>query len=310
VALSRKFIWVLVDRDKSPDLVKKYNVSGYPALITINDKQQKIHRFAGFKKPKEFMAELEEALKRWQLHNDGKEWDTPAPRPETICAGAKIETFKAPATAVCAGIAFLGGDLWLGQTGKLYKIDPKNGEVKATYDLPESTMDLCTDGKVLYSVPSSWTAGSPISTIDPATGKVTGELVTAANKKNKHSGANGIEFVGGQLVVLEGMGGVLNVVDPKTGEITESIKTKETWQGGLAFDGTVYLLGSRTHVTWMSPKGETLKKVAVNYPIRSLGVVDGVVWAMEQPIFGHDKDHKSIQLWPQETKVYKLTFDK
>jgi len=310
VALSRKFIWVLVDRDRSPELVKKYNLSAYPSLITINDKQQKIHRFSGFKKPAEFNAELEGALKRHTLYKDGKEWDAPDPRPAKICDGAAVETFKAPATGVCAGIAFLGGDLWLGQGGRLYKLDPKSGEVKGTFDLPESTMDLCTDGRALYALPSSWTAGAPIREIDPATGKASREIVTEANKKNKHSGANGIEFVDGKLVVLEGMRGILSLVDPRTGEIASQVQTKETWLGGLAFDGTNFIAGSRTHVTWISPKGETLKKVAMNYPVRSLGAADGVVILMEQPVFGFDKDHQPIQVWPRETNVYRLTFDK
>jgi outer membrane protein assembly factor BamB len=310
VALSRKFIWVLVDRDKSPELVKKYNLSAYPSLITINEKQEKIHRFSGFKKPPDFKAELEDALKRHQLYKDGKEWDTPAPRAAAICDGAAIASFKAPATAVPSGFASLGGDLWLGQGGKLYKLDPKTGEVKGTFDLPESTMDLCTDGKVLYAVPSSWTAGAPIREIDPATGKAGREIVTEANRKNKHSGANGIEFVDGKLVVLEGMRGTLHVVDPASGEIASTVATRETWIGGLAYDGTNYVAGGRTHLAWISPKGETVKKVAVNYPVRSVGVADGVLLLMEQPVFGYDKEHKSIQLWPRETNVYRLTFDK
>lgn len=309
MALSRKFIWVLIDRDKNPELVKKCNMSAYPTLLTFGAKQEKVHRFSGFRKPKEFIAQLEDALKRWELYRKGEEWDTPDPRPDKICDGATIETFKAPSEEVAAGIAAIGDDLWIAHIGRLFKLDAKGG-VKETYELPAGVMDLTTDGKTLFAVKSGWTAGEAIVEIDPATGKVAREITTAAMKKNKYHGANGIEFVGGKLVVLEGMNGLLHVVDPATGDIEKAVKTSEKWLGGLGHDGTHYLVGSREKLYWIDGDGKTVKSAAMNYPLRSIGFAAGAVLVIEQPVFGYDKEHKNVRIWPKETKVYKLTFGK
>ena len=34
---------------------------------------------------------------------------------------------------------------------------------------------------------------------------------------------------------------------------------------------------------------------------------DGALYLMEQPVFGHDKEHKRIRVWPRKTVIYKLT---
>ena len=48
------------------------------------------------------MEQLKEALKRYKLYKDGKEWDTPAPRPEKISDKGEIDTLPAPSDKVRA----------------------------------------------------------------------------------------------------------------------------------------------------------------------------------------------------------------
>ena len=49
------------------------------------------------------------------------------------------------------------------------------------------------------------------------------------------------------------------------------------------------------------------RRVAVNYPVRCLTWHDGALYLMEQPVFGHDKEHKRVRIWPKKTVIYKLT---
>lgn len=307
VALSKKFIWVEVNRDHTPDIPKKFNVSAYPSLITLGKNQEKVHRFSSFKKPPEFIAELTEALKRYDLYVSGKEWDTPNPRPETITGEGTLEVFPAPSKAVPAGIAMLGGDLWIGQVGTLFRLSTSTGEVLQSFPLNNSITDLCTDGRHLYGVESGWTAGKPIHQIDPATGETIRAIVTEANKQNKAYGAKGIACRDGKLYVLSGMEGVIHEVDPATGEVAAEIKSGEKWLAGLDFDGKHFVAGSRTDLFLIDPDGGgVVRRVPVNYPLRAVGAARGAYYLMEQPIFGFDTDNKQVQVWPKETVVYKL----
>ena len=85
MALSRKFLWVKVDRDVTPDVPKRFGVHAYPTLLTLGAKEEKVHRTSGFKKPPEFRAQLDDALRRVALYKAGKEWDEPNPRPASVC---------------------------------------------------------------------------------------------------------------------------------------------------------------------------------------------------------------------------------
>jgi hypothetical protein len=327
VALSKKFIWVEVNRDHAPggDIVKRFNVSAFPSLMTINQKSEEIYRFQAYMKPPAFVGELNEALRRWGLYKRGKAWDEPKPRPEKICNEGSIEAFPAPGAGVCGGMALVGGDLLVAQwpdripganeegreqqAATLYRIDPSNGSVKSKAPIPMAIADLCADGDVLYGIESGWTAGLPIHELDAATGRSLRAIVTEENKKNKAYGARGITTYQGRLFVLDGMVGIIHEVDKATGAIVRTLKTGEKWLAGLATDGDLLVAGSRTAIVWVKPEtGEVVRKVPVNYSIRALEASSGVLYVMEQPVFGYDKDHRWIQVWPRprDTVVYKL----
>lgn len=327
VAFSRQFHWVEINKDHAPGgaITKRFNVSAFPSFITINRAGQEIYRFQAYMKPPEFLKELTEALRRWRLFKSGRPWDDPNPRASKICEEGTIEMFRAPGSGVSGGLAFLGGDLLLAQwpdrlpggsdeeketpTATLYRLDVANGSVKARAPIPTAIADLCVDAGRLYGIESGWTAGLPIHEIDPATGKSVRAIVTEANKANKSYGAKGIAAWRGRLFVLDGMPGTIHEVDKVTGDIVRTLKTGEKWLAGLATDGDLLVAGSRTAIVWVTPEtGEVVRKVAVNYAIRALEAFDGAVYVMEQPVFGYDKDHRWIQVWPKpgETVVYKL----
>jgi hypothetical protein len=324
VALSRRFLWVEVNKDHPPgdEIAKRFNVSAYPSLITINRNQEEIYRFSAYKKPPEFTGELNEALRRWDLYRAGKPWDEPKPRPGQICEDATADTIKTPGSGVSGGLAFHGGDLMLVQwpdrlpgaddgerRATIYRLDSATGAVKNRAPISTSIADVCSDGQALFAVESGWTAGLPIHEIDPASGKSLRAIVTEENKKNKSYGAKGIACYRGSLFVLDGMPGTIFEVDKASGAILRTIQTSEKWLASLAVDGDLFVAGSRTAIFWIDPaSGKVVRKVPMNYQIRSLEVHDAVVYVMEQPVFGYDKDHHWIQVWPRpsETVIYKL----
>jgi len=309
VALSKKFIWVKINRDLTPDLPKRFSVSAYPWLILLGNNEEKVHRFSGFKKPKDFLELLEDGLRRFDLYKQGKEWDQPVGRPESLCSSATIETFPAPSQKIPNGLTFLGGFLWIAQQGELAKVDRKTGKAVQRFDLPQRVRDLCTDGRFLYGMEYSWTAGGPIHVIDPATGKVVREIVTEKNKQNRSMGAMGIAWKGDKLYVLAGMRGTLHEIDPKTGKELRVLKTGATWLSGLCFDSKHFVAGSRKKLHWLDAEtGKVVKSVPIHYPLRAIAAKNSALYAMEQPIFGHDKQHKRVQLWPKKMLVHKLTW--
>lgn len=300
-------MWVKVDRDATPALPKRFDVHAYPTLLTVGDHQEKVHRFKGYKKPAAFRAQLEEALRRWKLYRAGQEWDAPDPRPATICDAGAVESFPAPSEEVPSGLAFLDGSLWIAQQSELFRLDEK-GEVVAKYAIPPLVRGLCTDGKALYGMAYGWTAGDPIHVIDPATGKVTREIVTAANKKNRAKGAAGVAWRDGKLWLLAGMRGVLSEVDPSTGEVARTVQCEARGLSCLAFDGRHFVAGSREALFLIDPEtGKTVREIPVHYPLRAVAFRDGAYYLMEQPVFGHDVNHQRVRVWPKRTLVYKLT---
>ena len=327
VALSRRFLWVEVNKDHPPGdaIAKRFNVSAYPSFITINRKQEKIYRFSAYMKPPQFVGELNEALRRWNLYRAGQEWDDPASRPETICDQGTVETVRAPGSGVSGGIAVHGGDLLLAQwpdrlpgsgsdegrepSATLYRLDLATGAVKGKAPISTSIADVCSDGRTLFAVESGWTAGFPIHEIDVATGTNVRAIVTEENKKNKSYGAKGIACHRDRLFVLDGMPGTIHEVDKVTGGIVRTLTTGEKWLAGLAVDGDLFVAGSRTAIFWINPEsGQVVRKVPVNYQIRSIEAHGGAIYIMEQPVFGYDKEHRWIQVWPRpsQTVIYKL----
>jgi len=308
VAFSRQFTWVLVNRDETPEITKRYRVTAHPTLLFLNPKDEMIHRFSGYKLPAELLAEFFEAAGRWSQYRAGQPWDVKVPRPAGIITGKKVVRIPAPFPGPSSGLTVYGDDLFVAERGKLHRLDGKTGAVKKTIAVPESVLDLTTDGELLYALESGWTAGKPIHVIDPETDRIVRTIVTEANLEKKGFGAKGIAWRDGKLWVLEGMKGRLHQVDPKTGEILQTVSGKATWLSGLAWDGTRFVTGSRDAVVFLDPRsGAVSLSVPVQYRLRSVAVTGDDVLLMEQPIFGYDRKHERIQVWPEKNFIYRVS---
>jgi len=305
--VAKKFIWVYVDRDRTPDVPKKYGVMAYPSLLVLGKDDENVHRWAGFLKPKEYLAQLEEGLARHALYKDGKEWDAPKARPAKICDEGDVSTSTAPSDDLAGGLAPLGDALWVAQGPKLFRLDAK-GAVAKTVELKGITTGLCTDGKLLYAIDYGWTSGEPIRVVDPATGEVTREIVTEGNTKDRGMSAYGIVWKNGKLHALSGgRGGIIFEVDPADGKILSTIKTGVEWALGLGYDGAHFIIGSREHLTLLdAEKGSLVRRVPLNYGVRSIAFSGGAYLLMEQPVMGNDRRHQFQRILPKEMLIHRL----
>lgn len=310
MAFSRQFVWVTVNRDETPDVPKKYGVTSYPTLLFLNEKDEKIHRFKGFKESGKLLAEFFEAAGRWAQYRAGEKWDTPLPRPKEIITGRTAVKIAAPFEGVPSGLVAYGGDIFVAERERIHRIDAETGKVKAAIAGPLSVVDLTTDGELLYALEYGWTAGKPIHVVDPVTGKVVRKIVTEANAEKKAFGAKGIAWRDGKLWVLEGMKGLIHEVDPKTGDVLSTLTCGAKWVAGLAWDGKRFVTGGRESLFLIDgTSGKVSLEVPVNYRLRSVAVLKGEVLLMEQPIFGHDRKHKRVQVWPEKTWIYRVKID-
>jgi outer membrane protein assembly factor BamB len=159
---------------------------------------------------------------------------------------------------------------------------------------------------VLYALQTGWTKGDPILVLDPGDGRELRRVVTEANKTQRSSGASGIAFHADNLYVQTMLQG-LYIVDPKTGEIVAHLRNATRYVSGLAFDGAHLVTASREMLYLLDPKtAAVVRSVPLNYPVRSLTAAAGVYHLMEQPVWGHDRDHERQQVWPLEVWVHRL----
>ncbi len=304
MAKSKAFHWVLVDRDKTPGIPKRLNVRAYPSLLVLGHKQENIYRFQSFKLPAVFLPELEKGLARWQLYRADKPWELEPTRAPSLTQ-ASVRTIPAPSIQVPAGLAYIDGDLFVAQGNEVNEIDPRTGAHKARLPLPPSTMDITTDGKLLYCVKSTWDAEHPIVVVHPTTGREVGKITPKtpfAGKRRMSS--RGIAWANGHLYVLE-IFGKLHEVDPKDGALLRSRDIGKRWVFGLAFDGKDLVAGSRTALLTIDPDtAKVTNEHKTNYSLRSVGLDrKGHILCMEQPVWGHDKKHENVQVWPRPGKT-------
>lgn len=64
VQLSRKFVNIKVDGDKSPDIVKPYKIEGYPTIVFLNAKGKESRRIVGYKDADEFLKIMKQVVEK------------------------------------------------------------------------------------------------------------------------------------------------------------------------------------------------------------------------------------------------------
>ena len=307
-AASRRFHWVTVDRDTTPDIARYFNVSAYPSLIAIGAEREKVYRWSGYQRPEPFLDQLAEARRRFALYRRGEPWDVPDPRPVAVLDEGTIRTWPAPSEKVPSALVVLGDDLWVAQTGTLYRLDLVGGALRDSLDLnaltgTSSVRGPATDGRFLYAMQYGWTAGLPTFVIDPVAGRVVREIVTEEMKVNRYYGAHALTWAEGLLWVLHTR--KISAVDPATGDIVREIEPEETGFGGLTWNGEHLVVAGREALAWVDPvSGAIVRRLTANYPLRAVTWHEGTYYLMEQPVFGYNTSHERIRVWPERTLIY------
>jgi hypothetical protein len=280
-------------------------VSAYPSLLVLGREAENIYRFAGYEPPADFLPELDKGLARYAQYQKGEAWDIEPPRPAHIVDQGFVRSIPAPTMETPSGLCCLGEKLWVAQGAQLAELDAETGKVLRQVTLPASVRGLCSDGVLLYAVEYGWTAGEPIWVIDPTTMKPTRQIVTAANKQNKSYSAAAVACRDGRLWVLAAGGA--HAVDPATGEVQQVLALQGDRPMALAYDGQQFVTGGREDINFVDAgTGKTLRSVKTNYPVRALACHGGRLYVMEQPIWGFDRRHQRIQVWPQQTLIHVL----
>ncbi len=154
--------------------------------------------------------------------------------------GRVIKTLKAPGYWI-KGLAWDGQYLWATDdrggimkgdefhAGVLYKIDPKDGTVLATIDLPfNRPQDLAWDGKYLWVIDAET---HKLIQFDQHDGTTIKEFQDPAGH------GTGLTFDGEYLWVADHVRNELYMVEPKTGLVLLITKTPDEFARGLAWDG-------------------------------------------------------------------------
>lgn len=312
IELSRRFIWVKVNRDNTPEIPKQFSVSSYPSLITLGLGSEKIHRFSSYMLPDEFIPNLEEALSRYDVYKAGGEWEPEPTRPDSICDAGTVEVMPAPSEDNPSGLAVVDNDLWIMQGKSLFQTNLATGKVTNTYAAPRGALivDLATDGTNLYLASYGWSSGKPIYVVDPKTGKVTREIVTEANKQFRASSTRGLVYHDKSLWVLSGLSGTITQIDMKTGEKRRELQPDAKRLSALALKDGKFITGTGDAILTVDPEtAKVTERTPTNYPVRSVATQGHAIFLMEQPIWDFDTQNKRVRVWPKETKIHKLILD-
>ena len=60
---AKKFISLKIDADVETDLASKYGVQGLPTILFIDHKGEEVHRVVGYRRPDQFLDEMDLALR-------------------------------------------------------------------------------------------------------------------------------------------------------------------------------------------------------------------------------------------------------
>jgi len=79
-ALARKFVCVRVNAEKSPDLVKKYQLKSYPTTVFLNPRGEVAHRIIGYIPARPFEREMKEIAAGREPEKELKKLEKSNPR--------------------------------------------------------------------------------------------------------------------------------------------------------------------------------------------------------------------------------------
>jgi hypothetical protein len=340
--LAGKFNCVVVDRDVTPELPKKFSVSAYPSMLILSPKEENIFRWSGYAETEPYLQQMKTALVRFEFYRSGKEWDALETRPAGISNSGVSTAFDAPIDDRLSGLCFAGGALWCLHKDTLFALEQSTGKTRRTLAVrgKDLYVDLASDGAFLYLLPYGWTAGQGILRFNLKSGEWGPAIETAANKSNKVYGARGIAVRGGSLFVSSHLG--IQKVNADTGEAGAPMKVQlEGYRifavGGLDFDGADLVaagtvekvkLGAdgKPEDNWYGldkerPRLSVILRIdpqtgsvrsfePLNYPVNSIACADGVFWLAEQPEMGFDRRNQPVRLHPKKMAIHRLALQK
>jgi glutamine cyclotransferase len=150
------------------------------------------------------------------------------------------------------GLTFDGQRVWFAIGDKLVALDPTNGKLLRSIDVPAKA-GTAFDGQHLFQL-----GDDRIQKIDPKTGRVLGTIPAPL-------GASGLAWAEGTLWVAQYEERKIHQVDPQTGAVLRSIETSRfvtgvTWVDGELWHGTWE--GDESDLRRIDPRsGEVLESI-------------------------------------------------
>ena len=333
---------MVIDRDFTPDVPKRFRVNAYPSLLVLGPELENIHRWKGFSDTDFLESQFQEGLRRFELFQSGKEWLETEPRAETVIDADGCRSYPVPARGRIRGIAPAKKTVWILQGSRVHELERSGstgvGEATGrTISLSGKgvLVGLCADDRHLYVATYGWTRGHPIYRYRLKDLEPDGTIVTEANKTKRVHATSGIARGKRDLYVLEGRRRRVNVVDPTTGRIERDFTVAVDGYycrnfSSLYFDGR--LLVTSAHLQKLNPGqnrgkqdrsrplqpaliefdpkvGQIRRIIEVNYPLASVAKTKRDHFLVsELEVRGFDRNHKPIVLHPAEYVLHAFRY--
>ena len=143
-----------------------------------------------------------------------------------------------PGVTNVAGVSYDGTNVWVATGDKLCAMDPANGEVRRSLDVPAHA-GTAFDGRYLFQI-----SGDTIQKVDPDTGRVIATIPTP------EGGAAGMAWAEGMLWVAQHRKRKIHQIDPDSGAILHTIDSNRHVTGVTWVDGELW------HGTWEDEQSE------------------------------------------------------
>ncbi|MBS0524441.1 MAG: PQQ-binding-like beta-propeller repeat protein [Proteobacteria bacterium] len=154
------------------------------------------------------------------------------------------------------GVSFDGHNVWFASGDRLNALDPDNGTIARTIDLPAHA-GTAFDGRHLFQI-----AEKRIQKIDPRTGAVVASIPAPGD-----GGDSGLAWAEGALWVGQYRARKIHKVDPETGKILQTVESNRfvtgvTWVDGEMWHGT--LENDESELRQVDPQtGEVRQRLAM-----------------------------------------------
>jgi glutamine cyclotransferase len=154
------------------------------------------------------------------------------------------------------GVSFDGNTVWFASGDKLNALDPENGTIARTIDVPAHA-GTAFDGRHLFQI-----AEKRIQKIDPKTGAVVASIPAPGD-----GGDSGLAWAEGALWVGQYRARKIHKVDPETGKILHTVDSNRfvtgvTWVDGEMWHGT--LENDESELRQVDPQtGEVRQRLAM-----------------------------------------------